>query len=159
MNATIGRALDAVILPMLLVDTMLLALLELFFLPLRFDGTLLPDLGGSPAPVTILVAALTTPLLVSQTARCSARMGMPRGFASLPLLLWVLTVIVVGALGPGKDKVLVADWRALVLIAAGALPSAFVLGRALGGAHETQRIGRAMAGAPEDAKPREDAGG
>lgn len=147
MNATIGRALDAVILPMLLVDTMLLALLELFFLPLRFDGTLLPDLGGSPAPVMIVVAGLTTPLLVSQTARWSARMDMPRGFASLPLLLWVLTVIVVGALGPGKDKVLVADWRALALIAAGTLPSAFVLGRALGRAPETKRTSRAMAGA------------
>lgn len=137
MTTRAGYLADQLLLSVLLVDTVLLALLELFYLPLRFDGQLLPDLGDAPAPVMIAVAALTTPVLVAQAARCSARMGMPRGFASAPLVLWAVTVIVVGVFGPGSDKVLVTDWRALALIAAGSLPAAFVLGRALGGAHET----------------------
>lgn len=129
---SVRGVVDAVLFPLLVVDAMLLALLEVFFLPLRLDGSLLPDVGALPAPVVIVVAALTTPLLVSQTARWSARMGMARGIASLPLVVWALTVIAVGFLGPGGDQVLVADWRSLLLLAGGALPAAFVLGRALG---------------------------
>src|SRR5205807_1216407 len=57
-------AVDLLCFAALLVDAALLAMVELFFLPLRFDGELLPRLYGWPFPITILLAAVTTPLLV-----------------------------------------------------------------------------------------------
>lgn len=119
----VGAALFAV----LLVDTVLLAILELFFLPLRFSGAILPALGSWPFPVTVLLALVTTPLLV----RTATRLVRPR-LAALPLLLWLASLLVFGVLGPGGDHVLVADWRMLLLVLCGALPAAAVLGRALG---------------------------
>lgn len=107
------------LLVLLLVDTVLLATLELFFLPLRVNGTV-------PVPFTVVVAVLTTPLLVVQ----AGRLVHPRA-AFAPLALWVLTVVVLGLTGPGGDLVLVQDWRALLLIAGGALPAALALGGSL----------------------------
>jgi len=115
------------LLVVLLVDTVLLATLELFFLPLRLDGHLLPKLGDIPMPLTVLVAILTTPLLVAQAGRLSSRA------AFAPLAVWVLTIVVLGLFGPGGDQVLVQDWRALLLIAGGALPAAMALGGSLAG--------------------------
>jgi hypothetical protein len=106
---------------LLLLDTILLAALELFFLPLRVGGTF-------PLPVTVVVAIVTTPWLVVE-----ARKQVHPKAAFGPLAMWVLTVVVLGLTGPGGDLVLVQDWRALLLIAGGALPAAF----ALGGGHAT----------------------
>lgn len=107
------------LLVLLLLDTVLLATLELFFLPFRVNNTV-------PVPFTVLVAILTTPLLVVQ----AAKLVHPRaGFA--PLVLWVLTIVVLGLTGPGGDLVLVQDWRGLLLIAGGALPAALALGGSL----------------------------
>ncbi|WP_158888701.1 hypothetical protein [Amycolatopsis anabasis] len=120
------------LLGVLLLDTVLLALLELFFLPLRLDGVVLPEAADFPLPLSVVVAALTTPLLVRQTAR----LVTPKvSFA--PLVLWVLVMLVVGVFGPGGDVVLVQDWRALLLLACGALPAAMTLGGALGAANKT----------------------
>ncbi|MTD54162.1 hypothetical protein [Amycolatopsis pithecellobii] len=107
------------LLVLLLVDTILLATLELFFLPLRIGGTV-------PVPFTVVVAIVTTPLLVVQ----AAKLVHPRA-AFAPLALWVLTIVVLGLMGPGGDLVLVQDWRALLLIAGGALPAALALGGSL----------------------------
>lgn len=104
------------LLVLLIVDAALLAVLELFFLPLRVGGTV-------PFPVTVLVAAVTTPLLV----RLAGRLVGPRA-AFAPLVAWVLVLVVVGLFGPGGDLVLLQDWRALLLIAGGALPSAMSIG-------------------------------
>lgn len=106
------------LLALLLVDTVLLAVLELFFLPFRASTI--------PVPFTVVVAILTTPLLVVQ----AGRLVHPRA-AIATLVLWVLTVVVLGLLGPGGDLVLIQDWRALLLIAGGALPGAFALGGSL----------------------------
>ncbi|HKS44738.1 MAG TPA: hypothetical protein VJT49_06400 [Amycolatopsis sp.] len=115
-----------VLFAVLVVDTMLLATLELFFLPLRLDGTVLPKLAAIPVPVTVLVAVFTTPLLVAQ----AGRLVHPRA-AFAPLVVWVLTVLILGLSGPGGDLVLIQDWRALLLLAGGALPAAMALGGAL----------------------------
>lgn len=123
---------DTFLLTLLIVNSVVLAMLELFFLPLRFDGRLLPDLGAAPAPVSVLVAAVATPWLVSRTARVAARMDAPAAFAALPLVLWLVTVIVLGLFGPGGDTVLVPDWRAVALLAAGTLSGSIVLGLELG---------------------------
>jgi hypothetical protein len=114
------------LLALLLLDTVLLATLELFFLPLRMDGTLLPKLGAVPVPLTVAVAVFTTPLLVRQ----AGLLVHPRA-AFAPLLVWIVTVLVLGLFGPGGDVVLIQDWRALLLIAGGALPAAMALGGAL----------------------------
>ncbi|GAA1963931.1 hypothetical protein [Amycolatopsis minnesotensis] len=115
-------------LAVLVLDTILLAVLELFFLPLRLDGVFLPKLGDLPAPITIVVAGVTTPLLVIAAAKLVGRRA-----SAVPLVVWVLAVLVVGLFGPGKDTVLLQDWRSLLLLASGTLPGAMVLGGALAG--------------------------
>ncbi|SEF27017.1 hypothetical protein SAMN05421837_103591 [Amycolatopsis pretoriensis] len=107
------------LLVLLVVDTVLLAVLELFFLPLR--------IGVVPLPVTVIVGAVTTPWLVSTTAKL-----VRPGLSWVPLAVWVVVVFGLGLLGPGGDLVLIQDWRALVLLGASALPGALVLGGGLG---------------------------
>ncbi|MFD9895004.1 hypothetical protein ACFWY9_37135 [Amycolatopsis sp. NPDC059027] len=115
------------LLALLTFDAVLLALLELFFLPLRMDGTALPKLGDIPMPLTIVLGAVTTPLLVSTTARL-----VRPGLSWVPLVVWVLVLFGVGLFGPGGDLVLIQDWRALLLLGASALPAAMALGGGLG---------------------------
>ncbi|MDA3646157.1 hypothetical protein LZ318_29625 [Saccharopolyspora indica] len=113
--------LDRILFGFLLVDAVILAVVELLFLP-SYIGTV-------QFPITAAIAAVTTPLLVSEAARISPR----RRIAGAPMALWFLTVMIFGILGPGGDMVLVGnDWRTLLLIGAGALPSAMMLGIVLG---------------------------
>ncbi|GDY29967.1 hypothetical protein GTS_16000 [Gandjariella thermophila] len=119
-------------LALLVVDAAVSAVVELFFLPLRFDGALLPDLGGVPFPATAVLAAVGTPLLVRTAARLAPRLPV----AGAPLAAWLATVLVFGFFGPGGDAVLVGDWRALLLLAGGALPAAVVLGGEMGRAQQ-----------------------
>ncbi|HEX7305974.1 hypothetical protein [Lentzea sp.] len=112
---------------LLCVEAAVLAVLETMFLPLRFDGTLLPKLGDFPFPVTIAVAVLTTPLLVSWAAALSERVLT----AALPLIVWFLTLMVFGYLEPGSTRetiVLLQDWRGLLLFAGGMLTGAVAVG-------------------------------
>lgn len=109
-------------LAVLVFDAVLLAVMELLYLPLR--------VGGVSLPVTILLAAVTTPWLV----RSAARLGGAAPVAAAPLVVWVVAMLVFGLGGPGGDVLLPADWRSLVLLAAGIFPGAVALGRALGGA-------------------------
>jgi hypothetical protein len=119
------------LLVLLVADAVLLALLELFFLPLRLDGTLLPKLGDFPMPITVVLAVITTPMLVSQTTKL-----VRPGLSWIPLLVWVLTLLVVGLGGPGGDVVLLPDWRTLLLLGGGLLPGAVALGGGLGRAEK-----------------------
>ncbi|EHR62956.1 hypothetical protein [Saccharomonospora cyanea] len=112
---------------LLSVDAVLLATLELFYLPLRLDGVVLPKAGDVPLPLSALVAAVTTPLLVTTAERL-----VSRRLAMVPLLVWFVTLLVLGVEGPGGDSVLMVDWRALLLLAGGALPAAMALGGSLG---------------------------
>lgn len=114
---------------LLALDTVLLAVLELFFLPLR--------IGVVPLPLTVVVGAVTTPWLVSTTAKL-----VRPGLSWVPLVVWVVVVFGVGLLGPGGDLVLIQDWRALVLLGASALPGALVLGGGLGRAAAGRSPGR-----------------
>jgi hypothetical protein len=112
----------------LLVVSAALALLELLYLPLRFDGHILPMLGGFPLPITALVAAVTLPFLVSRAATINPRLAV----AGSPLWIWLLCVLISAFPGPGGDIVLVPDWRALVFLACGAFPAAVKIGGVLG---------------------------
>ncbi|MGH3878678.1 MAG: hypothetical protein ACRDSK_16725 [Actinophytocola sp.] len=118
---------DGFLLVVLVLDAIVLAVIELLYLPLAFDGYLLPNLGGLPLPLMPILAAVSTPWLVSMAGRLSSRLLV----AAAPLLAWIVTVAWFGMFGPGGDVLLTADWRALLLFAGGALPSAIVLGRVL----------------------------
>ncbi len=107
------------ILAVLVLDAVLLAALELLYLPLR--------LGPVPLPAVILVAAVSTPWLV----RSAARLAGSAALAGAPLVAWVGAVLVFGVAGPGGDVLLSDDWRSLLLLGAGIFPSAVELGRAL----------------------------
>lgn len=126
------RATDAVALTLLIVSSVLLALLELFFLPLRLDGRLLPAAGAVPFPLSVLAALVTTPWLVARAGRLATGLGGGAGYGAVPLAGWLVTIVVVGLFGPGGDTVLVADWRGLALLLAGLLPASLVLGSQLG---------------------------
>lgn len=119
---------DRLFLAVLLIDCVVLAIVELLYLPLAFDGYLLPYLaGGLPLPLMPLLAAVTMPLLVSSAARLSSRMIV----IASPLLVWVGCLGVFGLAGPGGDTLLLADWRALLLFACGAFSSAIAIGRTM----------------------------
>jgi hypothetical protein len=105
----------------LVVDAVALAALELLYLPLR--------IGGVAFPVTILVAAVSTPWLVRSAATASAG-GRP-SIAAAPLAAWVIAIMVFGVAGPGGDVLLAADWRSLCLLGGGLFPAAVALGGAL----------------------------
>ena len=127
--STVGvveRRFDGLQLGALVVDAIALALLEVFFLPLRFDGLLLPNWGAIPFPITVVVALVTMPLLVSRAAGVSARLLV----AGAPLWAWLVTIGVVGIVGP-ENMVLLQDWRTLLLLACGTLPAALALGNSL----------------------------
>lgn len=112
----------------LLVLSAALAAIELLYLPLRFDGYMLPMLWrGFPLPITPVIAALTLPALISKAGTISTRLAV----AGSPLWIWLLCVLVFALPGPGGDVVLIGDWRALLLLACGALPGAVALGGVL----------------------------
>lgn len=121
------RTADRVELGLLLLDAAILAVLELFFLPLRFDGTLLPDWGGWPAPVTGLLAIVTMPLLVRRAGRLAPKLSV----SGAPLFAWLLVVGVLCFAGPGGDMLLLPDWRSLLVVGGGAIAAAVQLGRVL----------------------------
>lgn len=111
----------------LLLLSSVLAVFELFFLPLRFDGSLLPDLGGAPFPITALVAGLTLWWLVGQAAQVEPRAAI----AGAPLWMWLATMLLFVLVAPGGDRIVLADWRMLLLLGAGAFPAAFRIGDVL----------------------------
>ncbi|MGH3795015.1 MAG: hypothetical protein ACRDSP_09005 [Pseudonocardiaceae bacterium] len=113
------RLADRAILLVLTLDAVMLAALELLYLPLH--------IGAVPFPVTILLAAVSTPWLV----RSAAALSLPSAAAAVPLVIWVVALLVFGAGGPGGDVLLPPDWRSMVLLAAGIFPGAVELGRAL----------------------------
>ncbi len=118
---------DRVLVAVLMLDAIVLAVVELLFLPLAFDGYLLPNLGGLPLPLMPVVAAVSMPWLVVTAGRLSPRLSV----AAAPLLAWIVAIVWFGMFGPGGDLLLTADWRSLLLFAGGALPAAIVLGRVL----------------------------
>jgi hypothetical protein len=115
----VTRVVAGLVLLVLLVDALLLAAVELLYLPLR--------IGPVPVPITILLAAVTTPWLV----RSAARLGGGGVVAAAPLVTWVLGVLVLGMAGPGGDVLLPVHWRSVVLLGAGMFPGAVALGRSL----------------------------
>ncbi|HEY4017524.1 MAG TPA: hypothetical protein VGM75_02480 [Pseudonocardiaceae bacterium] len=128
------RRNDWLMLLVLVLDAIILAVLEMFFLPLRLDGFELPDVGGLPVPITVILAAVTTPWLVARAGDASGRILV----VGAPLWAWLATLGVVGFVGT-ENMVLLADWRSLLLLAAGVLPAGIALGNAVGRQRVQQR--------------------
>ncbi len=105
----------------------ILAVLEAFFLPLRLDGSLLPRIGNLPFPIMIVVALVTTPVLVMWAAALSDRLSA----AAAPLLVWFFTIFGLGYLEPGGGYFFLDDWRTMLLLVAGMLPGAVAVGAAM----------------------------
>jgi len=119
------RLSTTLLLALLVVDAVVLAIVELFYLPLRLG----PDRGGVMLPVSVLLAGLSTPLLVWAAGRLAVHRTYRMAVAGTPLAAWVLTVLAFGVAGPGGDVMLPSDVRSLLLMAAGMLPAGVVLGR------------------------------
>ncbi|WP_285593092.1 hypothetical protein [Actinomycetospora sp. NBRC 106378] len=105
------------VLAVVLLDVALLAFTEVAWLTLTVGSVLLP--------VSILVAAVTTPLAVRVVDRCFP--GSRLVFA--PLVTWFLVVVVFGFWGPAGSGTFPPDWRALVFIAAGLFPGVWIASR------------------------------
>lgn len=101
----------------LMIDTVLLALTEVAWLSVR--------VGTVPLPVSVLVAAVTTPLLV----RAADRLWPGTRIALAPLVVWLLVVVVTGLWSPAGPGMFPPDWRGILLVAAGLLPGTWVAGR------------------------------
>ncbi|MCD2194302.1 hypothetical protein LQ327_13050 [Actinomycetospora endophytica] len=110
----------AVALAVILLDTVLLALTEVAWLSVR--------IGTVPFPVSALVAAVTTPLLV----RAADRLRPGTRIALVPLVVWLLVVVVTGLWSPAGPGMFPQDWRGLLLVAAGLLPGTWVASRPVG---------------------------
>ncbi|ANZ42615.1 hypothetical protein BBK82_09665 [Lentzea guizhouensis] len=119
-----------VLLLLVCAEAAVLAVLEVFFLLVRFDGSLLPDWGAWPFPVMIAVAVVSTPVLVMWAAALSDRVSA----AAAPLLVWFFTIFGIAYFEPGSVNgvsFLLGDWRTLLLIAGGALPGAVAVSAAM----------------------------
>jgi hypothetical protein len=123
-----------IILVVLVFDALALAAVEVLYLPLR--------VGTVPFPITILLAAVSTPWLV----RSAAELGGPRVVAAVPLVMWTLAFGVLGLGGLGGEVLLPADWRPALLLAGGLIPAAVVLGRALARSPVAGSLGETRAG-------------
>ena len=109
------------VLTLLAVDGVLCAVAAAFLLPLR--------IGTIPFPISALIAGLVNAALVWAALHWTSE---PR-VASLPLWTWLLTVALMSLGGPGDDVILggsgVMGYAALLLIALGVAPPAFLLWR------------------------------
>ncbi|MGH3866563.1 MAG: hypothetical protein ACRDQ4_10580 [Pseudonocardiaceae bacterium] len=126
--------LARIILVVLVFDALALAVVEVLYLPLR--------VGAVPLPITILLAAVSTPWLVAS----AAELGGPRVVAAVPLVVWVLAFGVLGVGGLGGDVVLPVDWRPVLLLGGGVIPAAVVLGRSLAHSSVAGPLGDTSAG-------------
>ncbi|MGW0519137.1 hypothetical protein [Crossiella sp. NPDC003009] len=127
--ALLSRLTSPFVLLVLVLDAVLLAWLQLMFLPLRVWDfwPAVPPAYNWPLPVTVLLAVVTTPWLVLAAARCTHRMIL----VSLPFLAWLGALVVFGVAGPGGDMLLTDDWRSLLLLSVGSLSGAVALGTRL----------------------------
>ncbi|MDY6997717.1 MAG: hypothetical protein SW019_14035 [Actinomycetota bacterium] len=109
------------VLGLLAVDGVLSALLAVFLLPAH--------LGSVPFPVSALLSGLLNAALVWAARRTTDSPVL----AALPLWTWLATVGVFTFGGPGDDIVFggtgIMQYGVLLLLALGALPSAWVLTR------------------------------
>jgi hypothetical protein len=118
-TGTTDYAIRIVFLTLLAVDGVLSAIGGALFLPAY--------IGSIPFPVSALISGLVNAALVWAACWWTSS---PR-VAALPLWTWIVTVGVLALGGPGGDIIFggpgVMEYAPLLLLAAGALPPAWVL--------------------------------
>nr|WP_255426319.1 hypothetical protein [Pseudonocardia sp. C8] len=93
-------------------------------------------IGPVPVPVGTVVAVVSLPWLVHTTV--TEISPTPAG-AAAPLLVWFVSVLVLGMLGPGGDVLLPGTWQSLLLLLAGSAA----------GLHAFRRAVENLAGGPK----------
>ena len=91
------------------------ALVGAFYLPLWWDGR--------PFPVTAAICGAVNVVIALAATWASPRAGL------LPLVVWLLVCVVCLVPGPGRSRILlfaIADWRAPLFLAVGAIPAVVV---------------------------------
>ncbi|ANY05981.1 hypothetical protein [Pseudonocardia sp. HH130630-07] len=94
---------------LLVVLSVLLAAFELMFQMLY--------IGPVPVPVGTVVVLVSLPWLVRTTVTEISPTALG---AAAPVLLWFVSILVLGMFGPGGDILLPANWQSLLLLVAGA---------------------------------------
>lgn len=108
-------ALDRFVLGLLVFDGFLTAVLAVLFLP--------ATVGGVALPLSAIAAGVVNVLLVRGARTVTGSVGR----ASWPLLGWFAGFLVCMVGGPGGDRLLLADWRTLLLLALGLIPPVVLL--------------------------------
>ncbi|RBY94378.1 hypothetical protein DQ244_03400 [Blastococcus sp. TBT05-19] len=98
-----------------------LALVEVFWLPLR--------VGGVPVPVSVLAAVAGNVLLV----RAALHLSGSRVVAALPAVVWLVVAVAGMGRRPEGDLVITSGAVNLTFLAAGVVAAAFSVGLVLGG--------------------------
>jgi hypothetical protein len=107
--------LDVVLMALLCVFSAVEALAGVFYLPLWWHG--------NPFPITALICGAANVVVMALA------MGVSRRFGVAPLITWLLVCVAALFPGPGGDRLLLFagdDWRALLLLACGAVPAVLV---------------------------------
>ncbi len=109
------------VIPLLIVDSVLLAVVEVMFLDI--------NVAGVPVPISALLAAVSLPWLVWQ----AGKIGGTPGWAVSPLVAWLVTVGLLGFAGPGDDILLPMTWplvvQTVLLLVGGLVPTVITLAR------------------------------
>lgn len=93
---------------LLLAVSVLLVAFELMFQMLY--------LGPVPVPLGTLIVVVGLPWLVHVSA---TEISPTTAGAAAPVLVWFVSVLVLGVFGPGGDVLLPGTWQSLLLLAAG----------------------------------------
>ncbi|NLE81756.1 MAG: hypothetical protein GX610_19685 [Rhodococcus sp.] len=117
-DLTVWTPQDKVLLALLAFDGFLCAILSVLFLPLY--------VGGTPFPVTILIAAVVNLLLVRTARSLTGRTGT----GMWPLGAWLFGFFVCMLGGPGGDVLLLGSVWTLLLLIGAVVPSAVFLWKA-----------------------------
>lgn len=107
------------VLGLLFVDSVLLAFAETVFAS--------QDVGGTPLPVSAVVALISTPWLVRRAGELATGI---RG-AILVFLGWFAVVMAAFVGGPGGDVLLPLAWPSIAFILGGLIPGGLALGRVI----------------------------
>lgn len=114
-DIAVQTARERTLLALLIFDGFLCAILSVLYLPLY--------IGGTPFPVTILIAAVVNLLLVRTARSLTGRTGI----GVLPLGAWLFGFFVCMLGGPGGDVLLLGSVSTLLLLIGAIVPSAVFL--------------------------------
>lgn len=87
-------------------------------------------IGPVPVPVGTVIVVVSLPWLVRTTV---TEISPTTAGAAAPLLVWFVSVLVLGMFGPGGDVLLPGSWQSMLLLVAGAAAGLVAFRRAVEG--------------------------